>query len=69
MTGYQVVKAHQVERFPDAIDPMFCKTSALLRHFRNKQLNRRLEDFLNFCGPLRIHELYESAQKYLSVKF
>ena len=40
MAAYQSVKSHQVERFGDAIDPMSRETSALLRHFRNKQLNR-----------------------------
>ena len=38
MAAYQSVKSHHVERFGDAIDPMSRKTSALLRHFRNKQL-------------------------------
>mgnify|MGYP007015523156 CR=1 FL=1 len=58
-----------VERFGDAIDPMFCKTSALLRHFRNIQLNRigRFKKILWLSQST--HELYESAQKYLSVKF
>ena len=40
MAAYQVVKSHQVERFGDAIDPMSRKISALLRHFRNKQLHK-----------------------------
>ena len=63
MAAYQVVKSHQVERFGDAIDPMSRKTSALLRHFCNKQL----KDLKKNSGLLRIHELHKSAQKYLSV--
>lgn len=47
MTAYLVVKSYQVERFGDAIDPMFRKTSALLRHFRNKKLNK-IGTFLKF---------------------
>ena len=50
MAAYHVVKSHQVERFGDAIDPMSRKTSALLLHFRNKQLNIIVR-FLKFLWP------------------
>ena len=50
MAAYQVVKSHQVERFGDAIDPMSRKTSALLRHFSNKQLDK-IGRFLKILWP------------------
>ena len=62
MAAYQVVKSHQVERFGDAIDPMSRKTSALLRHFRNEQLNRigrffkkfvAFSEYMNFTNRLK----------------